>query len=163
MCVFAHGFNASIACLHVESSCIGNGQPGERPDSHASELRVAWTGPPTAPRLRPWPAASADSARARRRTGGLRRRMERRWLLGGLRSGALEEGLERRTRPGVPHSTAGRRRGQAGDGTLRRSRGRDSDECQRTRFDCVVASGLERNPAPTDCIRGANGRLSPSW
>jgi hypothetical protein len=79
--------------------------------------------------------------------------MERRWLLGGRRSGALEEGRERRTR--IP--PGGRRRGRAGDGTFRRSKGRDSDESQRARFDYVVASGFERNPAPTDRTRGANG------
>ncbi len=37
---------------------------------------------------------------------------------------------------------------------MRRSRGRDSDESQRTRSDYVVVSGFERNPAPTDYIRG---------
>ncbi len=62
-------------CLYMPSSCIGNGT-----------------------RLRPWPASSADLALARRRTGSRRRRMEQRWLLGGQRSGALEEGRERRTR-----------------------------------------------------------------
>ncbi len=39
----------------------------------------------------------------------------------------------------------------------------DSDESQRTRFDYVVASWFERNPAPSDYIIGANRKLSTSW
>ncbi len=49
--------------------------------------------------------------------------MKRRWLLGGLRSGALEEGRERSTR-GPPAKGEGR----AGNGTFRRSKGRNLDE-----------------------------------
>jgi len=71
----------------------------------------------------PQGAASAHVTRARRRTGSRRRRMEQRCLLGGLRSGALKEGRERRTQRQRADDEAGRTRGPSG-----RSKGRDSDE-----------------------------------
>jgi hypothetical protein len=41
-------------------------------------------------------------------------------------------------------SAAGRSRGRADDGTIRRSKGRNSDESQRTRFEYVVmVAGLK--------------------
>ncbi len=55
-------------------------------------------------------------------------------------------------------SAASRGSGRADDGTLRRSKGRDSDESKCTRFEYVgCGAGLNGNPAPTDYIRGANG------
>jgi hypothetical protein len=59
--------------------------------------------------------------------------------------------------------TAGRWGGRADNGTFRRSKGCDSDASSRTRFEYVGWSGFERNSAPIDYIRGANGKLSTSW
>jgi hypothetical protein len=63
----------------------------------ASELRAASPVRLWSLDCGPRAAVSAHSTQARRRTGSRRRRMEQRCLLGGLRSGALEEGLGRRT------------------------------------------------------------------
>ncbi len=92
------------------------------------------------------------------------------------RDSAEEDGTEmftRRTKEQSPGggpgmkvtSTTSRRRSRAGDGTFWRSKGRDSDESQCTRFDYVVESGFQvgRNPAPTDYTSGSNEKLSTSW
>ena len=101
---------------------VGMGSLANARTALANELRAV-------SRFRPWcfdcgpqAAASAHVTRARRRTGSRRRRMEQRCLLGGLRSGALEEGRERRTRGQRAGDEAGRTRGPSG-----RSKGRDSD------------------------------------
>jgi hypothetical protein len=133
----------------MDSSCIGNGQSGERTDWQVSYTLLA-----SGPR----PAESADSTRVRRRIGSRHRRMEQRWLARWTKEWN-HAGLPGTEDPG----TARRRRGQAGNCTFQWLKGRDSDESQRTRFDYVVVSGFERNPAPTDDIRGSNGKLSSSW
>jgi hypothetical protein len=90
---------------------VGMGSLANARTALASELCAASPVRPWCLDYGPRAAASAHATRARRRTGSRRRRMEQRCLLGGLRSGALEEGRERRTRGQQADDEAGRTRG----------------------------------------------------
>jgi hypothetical protein len=105
---------ARDVCAWIHQA-LGVGSLANARTALASELRAASPVRPWCPDYGPRAAASAHLTRARRRTGSRRRRMEQRWVLGGPRSGALEEGRERRTRGHQADGEAGRTTGPKPD------------------------------------------------